>query len=89
MRFESERAKDKEGNYILMNVQSLSDLLNIEVKSDYFIIELDQQSVEKSGSHEILVSLDDDGPPPKFPNEYSFFFHVDYEEMPYEELEVL
>jgi hypothetical protein len=35
------------------------------------------------------VTLSDTGPQPQVPNEYSFFFNIDYIEMPEEELKEL
>ena len=69
-----------------MNVQTPSDLLTSSVQYDYFVLLLDQQKVTESESHEIKVILANSGPQPQIPNEYSFFFNIEYIQMPEEEL---
>ena len=61
------------------------------VKDKSFIVEVDLSkiTIEDAGNHEFEVTLNDDGPQPKFDAYYSFTVSIDFIEMPMEELQEL
>lgn len=61
------------------------------INQDSFTIEIDQQNltIDDVGIYEIVITLSDDGPSPKFDNVVTFYLEIKYEQMDEEALKEL